>query len=276
MLTSVASGVRASDSGTLRGCALKVGVGLETGGARESGDVEQLADLLIAADNINVFLDGMTRLAAARVARASADRVECAVTLSRRKRAATTGGSTKQAVLLDLIEKSLGQGPCIEALHARRPVVLDDALSSPQWVEYCSALVGAGMRSTLGVPLELGENSVAQLNFFAPVAGVFTQEAVTDALAFAVIAGKALRVAIKITALNEAVEDLEAAALNRAAIDTACGVIISQSRCTHDEAFGMLRKASNDRNQKLHDLARTLVAGVSSHAAHKHDGQRSP
>ncbi|WP_416429825.1 ANTAR domain-containing protein [Paenarthrobacter nicotinovorans] len=64
--------------------------------------------------------------------------------------------------------------------------------------------------------------------------------------------------------------------INRAAIDTACGVIISQSRCTHDEAFRMLRKASNDRNQKLHDLARTLVAGVPSHAAHKHDGQHSP
>jgi AmiR/NasT family two-component response regulator len=65
--------------------------------------------------------------------------------------------------------------------------------------------------------------------------------------------------------LNENAADLDAAMNNRSVIDTACGVIISQNRCTPQEAFDILRKASNDRNHKLHDLARVLVAGVPAH-----------
>lgn len=121
------------------------------------------------------------------------------------------------------------------------------------------------MRSTLGVPMELEQGAAAVLNFFAPIPGSFSSRAVTSALAFAGVAGKALRLAVRITALNENAADLDAAMNNRSVIDTACGVIISQNRCTPQEAFDIIRKASNDRNQKLHDLARVLVAGVPAH-----------
>ncbi|WP_369745660.1 GAF and ANTAR domain-containing protein [Paenarthrobacter sp. AMU7] len=230
-----------------------------------SEDVEQLADLIVGSEDIRAFLDGMAGLGAAVMSRSTGIRIECAVTLGRRKRTATIGGSSDQAMLLDRIEQTLEQGPCIDALDSGRPVLLDDALSSPQWGDYCGALNAAGMRSTLGVPMELEEDSAAVLNFFAPTPGTFTRNAVADALTFAGIAGKALRVAIRITALNEAAEDLDAASKSRSVIDTACGVIISQNRCTHAEAFRILRKASNDRNQKLRDLAQTLVDGIGTH-----------
>lgn len=245
------------------GMSVKVGVGLDTEAVEDwSEDVEQLADLLVGSEDIRSFLDGMAGLGAAVMSRSAGTRIECAVTLGRRKRSATIGGSSDQALLLDRIEQNLGQGPCIDALESGRPVLLDDALSSPQWRDYCGALNAAGMRSTLGVPMELEQDSAAVLNFFAPTPGTFTRHAVADALTFAGIAGKALRVAIRIKALNETTKDLDAATKSRAVIDTACGVIISQNRCTHDEAFRILRKASNDRNQKLRDLAQTLVDGV--------------
>lgn len=81
-------------------------------------------------------------------------------------------------------------------------------------------------------------------------------------MTFAEVAGKALRVAIRITALSEAAEDFNAALKSRSVIDTPSGVIMAQNRCTHEEAFHILRRVSNDRNQKLHDLARWLVDGV--------------
>ncbi|MDR6989260.1 GAF domain-containing protein [Paenarthrobacter nitroguajacolicus] len=227
-----------------------------------SGDVERLADLLISADDVKAFLDGMTVLGAAAMTRSTGTPIECAVTLGRRKRTATIGGSSDQAMLLDRIEQTLEQGPCIDAMDSGRPVLLDDALSSPQWGDYCGALAAAGMRSTLGVPMELGPDTAAVLNFFAPAPRTFNREAIADALTFAEHASKALRIAIRITVLNESTEDLEAASKSRSVIDTACGVIISQNRCTHEEAFAILRKASNDRNQKLRDLAQALVAGV--------------
>ncbi len=113
------------------------------------------------------------------------------------------------------------------------------------------------------MPLALAEDGAAVLTFFSPPGpGSFTRDVVAEALTFSELASKALRVALRITSLNELTENLDAAIKSRSVIDTACGVIISQNRCTQDEAFAILRKASSDRNQKLHDLAAALVDGV--------------
>lgn len=227
-----------------------------------SQNVDQLADLAAASGDLEAFLEGMAGLGATVMSRWTGTRIECAVTLGRRKRAPTVGGSSNQAMLMDRIEQGLEQGPGIEARDSGRPVLLDDAAASPQWGEYCEALEARGLRSALGVPLELDQDCTAVVNFFASAPGAFTRQAVDDARAFAEIASKALQVTIRIAALEEAAEDLEAASQSRSVIDTACGVIISQNRCTHDEAFAILRKASNDRNQKLRDLARNLLDGM--------------
>lgn len=224
--------------------------------------VDQLADSAGASEDLEAFLDGMAGLGATVTSRSTGTRVECAVTLGRRKRPTTIGGSSDQAMLLAGIDQELEQGPGIDAWESGRSILLDDAGASPQWGDHCGAMNAAGLRSALAVPLELDQDCKAVLNFFASAPGAFTRQAVADALAFAAVAGKALRVSIRITALGESVGDLEAALRSRSMIDTACGVIIFQNRCTHDEAFAILRKASNDRNQKLRDLARNLLDGM--------------
>jgi len=50
---------------------------------------------------------------------------------------------------------------------------------------------------------------------------------------------------------------------SRALIDQAIGVIMAVRRCTQDEALAILRKASQNQNVKLRDIAATIVAGVS-------------
>lgn len=162
-----------------------------------SADAEQLADLLVAAEDIKAFLDGLAVLGASVMSRFTETRIECAVTLERRKRTSPIGGSSDTAMVLDRIEQMLGEGPCVKALTRDRPVLLEDALLSPQWREYCQALSAAGMRSTLCVPMELEQGASAVLNFFAPTPGVFSRKAVESALTFAGVAGKALRLAVR-------------------------------------------------------------------------------
>jgi hypothetical protein len=55
---------------------------------------------------------------------------------------------------------------------------------------------------------------------------------------------------------------LEQALRSRAVIDQAIGIIMAESRCDADQAFGMLRRASNNRNMKLRDLAAEIVTRV--------------
>lgn len=49
---------------------------------------------------------------------------------------------------------------------------------------------------------------------------------------------------------------------NRTVIDIAIGIIMGQNRCTSEEAFEVLRRASNARNEKLQDIARELARKV--------------
>lgn len=59
--------------------------------------------------------------------------------------------------------------------------------------------------------------------------------------------------------------DTEAAHLRRALkhsrdIGAAIGVLMAMMKVTRDEAFELLRKASQDQNRKLHDLALEVVS----------------
>jgi AmiR/NasT family two-component response regulator len=56
--------------------------------------------------------------------------------------------------------------------------------------------------------------------------------------------------------------DLNAALTHRTAINMAQGIIMGQNRCSDEQAFAVLQKASSTRNEKLHEVARAVVAGV--------------
>ncbi|WP_458114313.1 GAF and ANTAR domain-containing protein [Arthrobacter sp. R1-13] len=236
----------------------------------EMDDFERLQDLVAEMRDIKGFLDGMTGLAGEALTRASGTRIECAVTLQRRKRPNTIAGSSDDAIILDGIEQRLGDGPCLQALRTGTPVLLGDASSDPRWPDFAQELADKGFRSALGVPLDLGGNASAVLNFFAVDTGIFTEGMVAEAKRFADVAGRALRLGIRIAAAEVRAEELTAALDSRTVIDLARGVIMAQNRCTADEAFEILRLASSNRNEKLHDVAGGVISGISGTSGKTH------
>ena len=121
------------------------------------------------------------------------------------------------------------------------------------------------VRSTLGVPLEIGEDAAAALNFFGSDTGLFTEDIIAEASGFADLAGRSLRLAVRIGTAQSRAEDLQAAMEHRTSIDLACGVVMAQNRCSQEDAMGILTRVSSNRNQKLRDVAaeilRNLTAG---------------
>ncbi|MHC8606305.1 ANTAR domain-containing protein [Paenarthrobacter ureafaciens] len=227
-----------------------------------SDDFEQLVDLISGTEDIKDFLDGLTNFSADMMRRATGVDIECAVTLRRRKRTATIGGNSERAIILDRIEQRLGEGPCVDALESGEPKVLEDAHKDPRWPVYAQELLAEGITSALGVPMELGDDSRAVLNFFAPSPGVFTTKAIADAVLFVKMSSKALHLAVRMAASNQRGDDLQSAMQSRTVIDLACGIIMSQNRCSHDEAFAILRRASGSGNRKLRDVAQAIVDRV--------------
>lgn len=230
----------------------------------------QLHDLIIGSTNVADFLTELSGVAASTVSDAADVFIECGVTLRRRKRSATVAGSTERAVVLDKLEQVLGDGPCIASLDAMKPMVLSDVETDTRWPEYQKVLADYGCRSALGVPLALDKNQGAALNFFAAEPDVFTPDVIHKAEGLADLAGRALRLALRIADAQSLADDLRAAMANRTTIDLACGVIMAQNRCTQDEAMALLTKASSHRNQKLRDVAGEIIGRVSDGAVSTH------
>lgn len=59
--------------------------------------------------------------------------------------------------------------------------------------------------------------------------------------------------------LREELKKTKESLANRKVIEKAKGLIMKQQQCTEDEAYSALRKLAMDRNQKLSDVASSLV-----------------
>ncbi|MDJ0354442.1 ANTAR domain-containing protein [Pseudarthrobacter sp. PH31-O2] len=198
----------------------------------QANDFRRLLGLVDGAGDITDLLDRMAALAAATMGRATGARIGCVLTLRLHKLSPTVTGSS-------------------------------DAAAERRWARYNGEPVAAGNAAALAVPLQLRQDATAVLNFYAPATGLFIGGAVGVAVDFADAASDALRLSIRIAAADLLSRNLKAAMEGRTAINMACGVIIAQSRCSQEEAFGILLRASTSRNQKLHSVATEIVARFS-------------
>ncbi|ABM06473.1 MULTISPECIES: GAF and ANTAR domain-containing protein [Micrococcaceae] len=231
---------------------------------------EQLQDLVVDSEDVAGFLDELAKFSAAAVSEAVGLDVLCGITLSRRRRTATVAGSTHEARLIDEVQQAYGDGPCLEAMRSHGTVHVPDTSTEERWSEYCSVIADRGHLSALCVPLELDEGATAALNFFAPQPNVYDEATIRNCELYASQAERSLRLAVRIGVKQQHADDLQDAMQSRTVIDLACGIIMGQNRCTQEEAFQILKKASSTRNQKLREVAESLVTSVAKQAPVAH------
>jgi hypothetical protein len=155
-------------------------------------------------------------------------------------------------------------------MRSHTTVHVPDTSTEERWSEYCTVIAERGHLSALCVPLELDEGATAALNFFAPKAHVYDEETIRNCELYASQAERSLRLAVRIGVKQQHADDLQTAMQSRTVIDLACGIIMGQNRCSQDEAFKILTKASNGRNQKLRDVAEQLIKAVAEQAPVAH------
>ncbi|GGG52029.1 RNA-binding protein [Kocuria dechangensis] len=231
--------------------------------------VERLQDLLLESTDITDFLDEFTRMLAGSLS-TGGDEVWCAVTLLRERKAATVASSSERAEQLDEIQYGFGDGPCLTAAREHRLVHVRDMKLEDRWPGYKEAAARNGIRSVLGVPMELGEEASAGINLYSDQPDKYDDAAIEAIQHEVLLASKALRLAVRLARHREAEADLAAAMRSRTAIDLAVGIVMGQNRCSQEQAVEILKAASSHRNVKLRDLAAELVASVSKGRVETH------
>ena len=162
------------------------------------------------------------------------------------------------AAQLDALQRQLNEGPCLDAIAQASPVYAQDLAEANPWPAFARAAVDAGVRSSLSVHVAAGQTPGA-LNCYAAYPRAFGATDRAKAVMLAVLAGLALSAAEARQAEDLRVANLEAALVSRNLIGQAQGILMERERITADQAFDILRRASQHLNIKLRDVAQRLV-----------------
>ncbi|WP_267276092.1 GAF and ANTAR domain-containing protein [Arthrobacter sp. CDRTa11] len=221
-----------------------------------------LQDLVLDNPDVEQFLQDLAVYSGERLSVPDHE-VFCGITLIRRKKATTVASSNPCARLMDELQNKYGDGPCLTAMREMVTVHVPDLSLETRWPGYVRAVVGQGTESLLSVPLPLEGETRGALNLYSQRTHAFTVESIAAVEAFCEQASKGLRLALRMGQLQDTKENMTAAMQSRTVIDLATGAIMAQNRCSQDEAFKVLVRASSTRNMKLHDVATGVIASIS-------------
>jgi GAF domain-containing protein len=184
-------------------------------------------------------------------------------TLLRDDKAFTAAHFGEMALLADELQYDEGHGPCMDAGRGGVVLRVDDMLTEQRWPRYAERVTACGVRSSLSVPLPFQGNSIGALNIYSSQPSAFdSPESLSAGLDVAEAVAVAVVNATAHHRLDEQARNLRLAMESRAVIEQAKGVLMAQRQVTSEQAFEVLREASQRYNRKLRDIARGIVEGT--------------
>lgn len=157
---------------------------------------------------------------------------------------------------VDTIQYETGEGPCLEAIRDDEVVLIDDLTLDERWPRFgARAVAETPVRSILAVRLFVQDDTIGALNLFAGHPHSFDDH---DEAVATILAGHAA-LAVSAARDKQQAEQLDRALQSNREIGVAMGVIMARGGLTREQAFHVLREASQRLNVKLRDLAADVV-----------------
>jgi hypothetical protein len=166
------------------------------------------------------------------------------------------------STLIEDLQFSLGEGPCIDAYQHERPVLEPDLAhpAVPRWVAFAPPAVEAGARAVFGFPLQVGTVRLGALNLYRDRPGSLTADQHADALVMADIAAQALLMMQANAPPGALAVELEAGSNFQHVVHQATGMVAAQLEVSLAQALIRLRGHAFGHNRPLTDVARDVVA----------------
>src|SRR5882757_9103690 len=93
--------------------------------------------------------------------------------------------SNDVSALIEELQYTLGEGPCVDAYHGDRPVLEPDLAGTDRWLAFTPPAVAAGARASFGFPRQVGGVRLGALNLSRDQPGAMIDEQYADALVLA-------------------------------------------------------------------------------------------
>jgi hypothetical protein len=161
-------------------------------------------------------------------------------------------------VELDTLQNQTNEGPCLDAIAHRLIFYADDLGKDLRWLHFAPQATRAGIRSVLALPLS-ADTERGALNLYARYPSAFGVVDRAKAAILVSMASLALSVAHTHEDGERLAANLHAGLSSRETIGEALGILVERERITAQQAFDILRRASQHLNIKLREVAQNLV-----------------
>jgi GAF domain-containing protein len=169
----------------------------------------------------------------------------------------TVASTDEFPLLVDEIQYRVGEGPCVDSIDGTHVHRTDQVGTDPRWPIFGRlAAEQTAVASMLSHRLFLEEDNVlGALNLYSRKPGAFSalSESTLDVLAAHVA------VALENARHRDENENLRRALESNRTIGVALGVLMTRHSITRDDAFGLLRIASQHTHQRLATIAQTVA-----------------
>lgn len=218
---------------------------------------EALRRFLVGMDDLSSMLTKVALIATETIPGADA----ASITMVVRGRPKTAVFTDKIALQLDEAQYRLGDGPCLSAIRQQGVEHVANA-TDHRWPTFRSDALDRGVRAVMSTPLIDRDVVKGALNLYSETG--YDDDARRVACLFADQLGVAAANAALYVEGSLMVGQLEEALESRAVIDQAKGILIGAEHCDAETAFDMLKRASQNQNRKLRDIASDIVRRYST------------
>jgi GAF domain-containing protein len=218
----------------------------------------EVADTLVDEFDLIDFLHMLTDRAASLV-----DAAAVGILLADpRGRLEFMAGSDENVKLLELFQLQNQEGPCLDAFRTAQPVInVDLSAAGGRWPRFAPRATASGYQAVHAFPLRLRQQVIGAMNVFGTTKGgdfhdtdVAVMQALADVASIGLIQERAIRRGEVLT------EQLQGALNSRVVIEQAKGAVAQARGISVDQAFASIRSYARSHNQRLTDIAHTIVA----------------
>ncbi len=230
--------------------------GLTTSGASRPALARlftQLGADLVRAESIDAVLTVLTRRAFELIPSAE----HAAVSRGRKRQFETVAATSDLPPKVDQIQYRLGSGPCVDAIVERGAFCIGELETDDRWPEFGrEAAARYGIHSMLSIRMFVEDVDLrVGLNLYSSKADAFDESDETTATLLATHGALALTAARR----RDKISNLEFALSTSRHIGAAMGILMATQKVTDDQAFDLLRIASQATHRKVTEIADDVV-----------------
>jgi hypothetical protein len=172
----------------------------------------------------------------------------------------SVGMTNTVSALIEELQFTLGEGPCIDAYNLKQAIVEPDlAGPSRRWPGFTPPVLEAGARAVFAFPLNVGAVSMGSLDLYRDRSGVLADDQHADAVMFASIVAQDVLAMQAQAPPGTLAPALRHIAKGQAVIHQAVGMAAVQLGVKVDEALIRLRAHAFANDRPLAELAGDVV-----------------